>query len=119
MQIDAATIEWLKAGAKWEVSTGAGVAAAWGSDAAITEIVSALALASDASVEAARQQGFFEGPIAIERHVVPGLKAYLRGRLVTLTADRLGYDAGLDVFVISVEEQDGGLTALIVLRRLP
>lgn len=119
MPVDAAQVQWLKDGAKFEVSTDAGIVAAWGADASETEIVSPLALVADATPEAARQEAFLKGPLVVDRHIVPGLKAHLTGRPVTLTIARLGYDAGLDVFVLGAEEQDGvELTTLTVLRRL-
>lgn len=121
MGIDAATVEWLKTGAKFEASTGAGIAAAFGADASETEIVSCVALQADAATEAARQQGFLEGPLAIETHDVPGSRIDLWCRAVTITGDRLGYEvgAGLNVFVIAVEEQDAVTrTKLTVLRKL-
>ncbi|HYD12741.1 MAG TPA: hypothetical protein VEC11_07825 [Allosphingosinicella sp.] len=119
MPVDAGLVDWLKTGAKFEASTDAGIAAAWGADAAETEIVSPLALLADAAAEAVRQEAFLKGPLVIDRHVVRGLKAYLVGRPATITIDRLGYDAGVDVFVIGAEERDGvELTNLTVLRRL-
>jgi hypothetical protein len=120
MAVDAETIVWLKEGVLWSPTTDAGVASAFGNDALETDIVSCLALASDAAVESARQQGFLEGPLAVE--VLTGIKgqrADLIGRPVTITCDRLGYNSGLTVFVIDVQEQEGtDRTTLKVLRRL-
>jgi hypothetical protein len=119
MGIDAATVEWLKEGVLFEASTDAGVAAAWGDLAVESKIVSPLALAAAAATEAARQQTFLEGPLAVEVHDVAGLRTDLFCRPVTITSDRLGYEAGLDVFVIGVEESvQVARTQLTVLRRL-
>lgn len=116
---DAAFAQWLRDGVLYEASTDAALAAAWGPDAVETEIVSPLALLADAATEAARQQGFLGGPLAVETHDVPGLRLDLHLRPVTIVADRLGYDAGLTVFVIGVEEQqDARRTTLTVLRKL-
>lgn len=119
MPVDAAIVEWLKQGALFASATDAGVGAAWGADASETEIVSPLALEADAAAEATRQQAFLEGPLVVEVHDVPGLRSDLFGRPVTIVANRLGYDAGVVVFVIGVEEQERvERTRLTVLRRL-
>lgn len=116
---DAQIVDWLKSGALFEAATDAGVAAAFGADALETEIVSPLALAAAASTEAARQQAFMEGPLAEELHDVPGQRIDLLGRPVTIISDRLGYEAGLTVFVIGADEASRpGRTLLNVLRRL-
>jgi hypothetical protein len=120
MPVDAGTVDWLKTGGLFEASTSAGIAAAFGADAAETEIMSCLALLAAATTEAARQQAFLGGPLAIDVHDVPGLQASLIGRPVTIVSDRLGYDAGLVVFVIGVEEAElVKRTKLTVLRKLP
>jgi hypothetical protein len=119
MSIDTATIEWLKKGALFEAATDAGVAAAWGATAVEAEIISPLATSAAAATEAARQQAFWEGPMAVETHDVPGLRSDLLGLPVTIVADRLGYEGGLAVFVIGVEEAESvRRTQLTVLRRL-
>jgi hypothetical protein len=119
MTVDAGQVAWLKRGALFAQSTDAGQDAKWGAEAIETEIVSALAFAGDALVEAARQIGFLAGPLAIETHDVPGLRSDLYGRAVTVQADRLGYEAGLTIFVIGVEEHERvERTTLTVVRRL-
>ncbi|HYI39984.1 MAG TPA: hypothetical protein VE053_06670 [Allosphingosinicella sp.] len=117
--VDAGTVAWLKGGVLFASSTDTGIATAWGVDASETEIVSCLALSSAAATEAARQQDFLEGPLAVERHNVKGLRSDLIGRPVTITVAQLGYDAGLTVFVIGAEEAaDVERTYLTVLRKL-
>ena len=119
MALDGATVEWLKEGALFASATDSGIASAWGADALETSIMSPLALAADAATEAASQQAFLEGPVAVEVHDVPGKRIDLLGRPVTLTVARLGYDAGVAVFVIGAEEmQQVERTRLTVLRRL-
>jgi hypothetical protein len=116
--VDGATVEWLKEGRLIAPYTDSGIASAW-PDAFETEIMSPLALASDALVEAARQQGFLKGPLAEESADVPGLRSDLLGKCVTISSSNLGYAPGLDVFVIGVEEQELiERTKLTVLRRL-
>ncbi|MEA3018397.1 MAG: hypothetical protein QOI38_3119 [Sphingomonadales bacterium] len=119
MTVDAAQAQWLRDGAVFAVATDAAIAAAWGEDALETRITSPLALAAGASAEATRQQDFLEGPFAIETHDVPGLRSDLLGRPVTLTSSHLGYDAGLIIFVLGVDEQERvERTTLTVLRKL-
>lgn len=119
MSVDAGIVEWLKDGALHAEATDAAAAGAWGATALETRIMSPIALAADAAAEAARQRTFLAGPLAIETHDVPGLRIDLLGRPVTIIADRLGYDAGLTVFVIGVDEREGiERTILTVLRRL-
>jgi hypothetical protein len=117
--VDAGTVDWLKSGALFASATDAAVAAAWGEDAIETEIVSCLALEADALIEAARQQELLEGPLAVETHEVPGLVSHLALQPVTLTCSKLGYQAGLTVFVIFARERDDvRRTVLTVLRKL-
>jgi hypothetical protein len=120
VSVDGGLVEWLKQGALFASATDAAVVAAWGNDGRETEIMSCLALEADAAAEAARQLAIMKGSVAFERHDIKGLRADLIGKPVTITCDRLGYDAGLTVFVIDAEERKGTeRTDLIVLRRLP
>lgn len=116
--VDASLAEWLKAAALYAPATDAGVAAAWGVRAIETEIVSPFAERADAEAEAARQLAFLSGPLVLDRHVVDGQRRDLLGRTVAIDGDDLDYPAGVLAFVIRVEELDGNLTALDVLRRL-
>jgi hypothetical protein len=119
MSVDAGTAEWLKEGALYASIEDALAAAAWGADAVETKIVSPIALAADAQTEAARQLAFLKGPLALETHDVAGLRSDLLAKAVTIVGAQLGYDAGLTVFVIGVEEREGvERTKLTVLRRL-
>jgi uncharacterized membrane-anchored protein len=118
--VDPGTVQWLREGALYATATSAPAAAAWGADAIETEIMSPLASATDAAAEAASQLAFLGGPLAIDTHDVPGLRADLIARPVTIVSDHLGYEAGLTVFVVGVQEKaDVERTILTVLRRLP
>ena len=120
MGIDAATSEWLKKGALFETGADAAIAAAWGATAVEAEMVSALATQAGATAEAARQIAFWKGPLAVEVHDVPGLRSDLLFKVITVTINQLGYNAGLNVFVIFYEEQElVRRTRLTVLRPLP
>ena len=84
-----------------------------------TEILSPFALKADAEAEAARQLAFLSGPLAIDTHLVPGLRSDLFGQAVTIASSRLGYGAGRPAFVIGVEEADAAdQTTLTVLVKL-
>ena len=91
----------------------------WGALAVDTRISSPLAVKADAEAEAVRQFQFMAGPSAIETLRVDGQRGDLIGRVVTLTAPKGGYAAGLNVFVIGFDETASpGGTILTVLRRL-
>ena len=110
---------WLASEELEAIAADAPAEAKWGSLALDTRISSALAFKADATAEAGRQRTFLAGPLAIETLRVPGLHIGLVGEVVTLTADKGGYAAGVDVFVLGADETEGGgATRLTVLRRL-
>ncbi|KAK0331333.1 hypothetical protein LTR94_029366, partial [Friedmanniomyces endolithicus] len=93
--------------------------AAWGTLAAASELVSALADKADAEAEAARQVNLFGAPMVVEVLQVSGLRVDLTCKAVTLTASRAGYTAGTTVFVLGAKELDQvERTNLTVLRKL-
>jgi hypothetical protein len=95
------------------------VQAIWDALARSTDITSPLALKADAEAEAARQVAFLGGPLAIDEVLVPGSRADLWCKPVTIRIDRLGYEDGRTVFVFGVAESDDvDTTTLTVLRRL-
>lgn len=119
--VDPAYAQWLIAEALYQVSTDATLAARWGSTAQTTERVTTIATKADAAAEAARQIAFLGGggPLAIEEHELAGAWRQYLGQVVTLTIDRLGYEAGLDVFVIgAADNMATGTSNLTVIRRL-
>lgn len=119
MTVDAGFARWLREGVLFAPATDAAAAARWGDSARASDVVSGLATQAGAQAEAARQLGFLGGPLVIDEHYVAGARIDLVGSAVRLTADRLGYEAGADVFVIEAEELDQtDQTRLVVLRRL-
>jgi len=119
--IDPAYAQWLIAEALWQVSTDATLAARWGSSAQTTERVTTIATKADAAAEAARQIAFLGGggPLVAEEHELPGAWRQYQGRVINLTIDRLGYDAGLNVFLIGAQDNGAnGTSTLTVIRRL-
>jgi len=117
--VDPGFADWLKERALFTTAAAASIDAAWAGDAGESEIVTPFAIKSDAHAEGARQIAFLGGPLAIDLHVVPGLRSDLYGRAVTIESERLGYAGGVPAFVIGVEEaEDREQTVLTVLRAL-
>lgn len=119
--VDPLFAQWLMDEAFWQVSSDATLQARWGDKAQTTQRVTTIATRSDAAAEATRQIAFLggAGPLVTEEHSLLGEWAAYLGRVVRLTIDRLGYDTGLDVFVIGVEDnRAAGTSTVTVIRRL-
>ena len=119
--VDPLLAQWLTSDAYREVVTDAVLAARWGDRAQTTERITTIATKADAAAEGARQIAFLGGggPLVTEEHSLEGQWAPYLGCVVTLTIDRLGYDAGLNVFVIGVEDdRASGISTVTVIRRL-
>jgi hypothetical protein len=80
--------------------------------------MSPLAFKADADAEVVRQASFLRGPIAKDVHVLPGKLSSRVGRIVTIKNPKLGYAAGVDVFVLGAVENENGTTTLTVLKRM-
>ncbi|ARR52049.1 hypothetical protein HY78_00525 [Rhizorhabdus wittichii DC-6] len=118
MPIEPSYGEWLQSDALYATSTDATLAARWPTQAIESEAVSPFAEKVDGEAEGGRQIAFLGPPKDTDVHVVPGRHRNLLGRVVTLMIDRLGYDAGVNCFVIGADEQQvTGSTVLTVLRR--
>jgi len=108
--VDPIYAQWLMADALWQVSADATLNTRWGASAQTTERVTTIATEADAAAEAARQIAFLGGN---------GEWAGYLGRIIALTIDRLGYDAGLAVFVIGAQDnRASGTSTITVIRRL-
>lgn len=117
--VDPLFAQWLQAEGLWVVADDAGAAALWGNGALTVERTSSIAFKGDATTEAARQLAFLRGPLVMDEHVLSGQWRSYRGQVITLTGNRLGYDTGVDVFVLGAEDnQATGLSTVTVLRRL-
>ena len=117
--VEPGTAHWLREGAKYFGVQYGAVAAAWADRAVESEILTPLATKAAAEAEGARQLAFLATPLAIDMHVVPGLRRDLLGKPITIEADGLGYEAGRDVFVIDFEEApEVEMTVIRVLVRL-
>jgi hypothetical protein len=120
MPIPGATFaEWLRAPALYMTAADAGTAAAWGDDAPTSERITPLANSADADAEAVRQRTFMGVPMAREVHAIKGRFAPYIGKVITITVERLGYDAGVQVFVLGAQDDLAtGLSQVTVLRKL-
>ena len=119
--VDPIYAQWLMAPALWRVSANAALMTRWGASAQTTERVTTIATEAEATAEAARQIAFLGGggPLAIEEHELVGEWAQFLGQMITLMIDRLGYDGGLDVFVIGAQDnRASGTSTVTVIRRL-
>ena len=119
--VDPIYAQWLQSEALWSVRTDAAAAARWGDRAVIAERATGIATAAAAQAEADRQLAFLgRGPFAVDVHQLVGVDwAQRLGLVVTLTGDELGYDEGIDVFVIEAEPDHAtGLSTVAVLRPL-
>lgn len=117
--VDPVFAQWLQAEGLFQVSEDAVLRARWGDKALTTERMTTIALKADATAEGARQLAFL-GPVAvIDEHLLLGEWRDRRGQVITLTVAKLGYDAGVDVFVLGAEDdRAAGTSRVTVLRRL-
>ncbi len=111
--------EWLRSPALYVTAANATTAANWGDDAPSSERETALALLGEADTEAARQLAFMGVPMAKEVHQLRGRFVSYIGKVITLTVARLGYEAGLQVFVLGANDDlASGTSNVTVLRKL-
>jgi hypothetical protein len=119
--VDPVFAQYLQAEAEFLTRVDAAAVARWGATALTSERVTAVATKAAAQAQADRELAFFaRGPFALDGHQVPGVDWLpSRGRVVNLTIDQLGYDSGVDVFVLEVEtDRSIGMSTITVLRPL-
>ena len=119
--VDPANVQWLTSNALRAVREATTTRARWGDRAIVTERITGIATAAAAGVEADRQLAFLQrGPFVIDVHQLVGTGWLDKlARVVTLTIDQLGYDAGIDVFVLEAEvDHAAGISTIAVLRPL-
>lgn len=117
--VDPLFAQWLMADGLWDVTDDAALKARWGDKALTTSRMTTIATKADADAEAARQLAFLGPVAAIDVHLLKGSWRQYRGQVITLTNDRLGYQAGVDVFVLGADDELAkGLSRVTVLRRL-
>lgn len=123
MSVDPLFAQWLQDEARWTLRESATITARWGESAIVTERVTSMAFLADAQDEADRQLAFMGGPLVEDQHILSigaegGWVQYI-GQVITLTGADLDYDAGVEVFVLSAEDDRAtGLSTVVVLRRL-
>ncbi len=118
MAVEPNFADWLQSEALFATAADAVIGTRWPTQSIESETISPFASKADGEAESARQLAFLGAAKDVDVHVVPGRHRNLIGRVVTLQADRLGYDAGVACFVIAADEtQVAGHTALTVLRR--
>lgn len=117
--VDPVFAQWLMADCLWSMATDVAVAGRWGDSGLTKERQTTIATRADAEAEAARQLAFMAGPLVIDNHLLLGRWEPYRGQVITITCNRLGYDAGVDVFVLGAEDvMASGTSRVTVLRRL-
>ena len=96
-------------------------AARWGATAQSTERLTPIATRAAALAEADRELAFFSrGPFGIDVHQLAGTDwINAIGTVITLVGPDLGYDDGVDVFVIEAEpDPTTGISNVTVIRPL-
>ncbi|MFY9350112.1 MAG: hypothetical protein WBL20_10315 [Sphingobium sp.] len=119
--VDPVFAQWLMADCLWALATDAPGVARWGNSALTKERQTTIATRADAEAEAARQLAFMGagGPLVIDQHLLRGRWEPYRGTVITLTGNKLGYNSGVEVFVLGAEDALGaGTSRVTVLRRL-
>jgi hypothetical protein len=119
--VDPVYAQWLMARCQWTETSDEAGAARWGKTALTRERQTTIATKADAEAEAARQLAFMGGggPMVVDDHVLLGRWQPYRGRVITISGDRLGYAGGVDVFVLGAQDALAtGTSVVTVLRRL-
>ncbi|MFC3442542.1 hypothetical protein ACFOKF_15310 [Sphingobium rhizovicinum] len=119
--VDPVYAQWLMADCLWSLASDNAAIARWGDSALTKERQTTIATRADAEAEAARQLAFMGGggPMAVDQHLLLGRWEPYRGQVITITGNKLGYDAGVDVFVLGAEDAwSAGTSRVTVLRRL-
>lgn len=117
--VDPVYAQWLQSAGLWQVSEDATLKARWEDKAQTSERMTTIALKADAAAEAGRQLAFLGGPLVVDEHTLLGEWSAYLGRVITISIDRLGYDAGIEVFVIGAEDdRSAGTSKVTVIRRL-
>jgi len=117
--VDSQFAQWLQNQGLWALVEDAPAIVRWAVGALTTERMTGIATKEDAEAEAARQLAFLGGPLVVDEHTLRGEWRHCLGQVITITGNRLGYDAGVDVFVVSVSDDLAtGLSTVTVIRRL-
>lgn len=117
--VDSIYAQYLQGDGLWLVQDDATLLARWGAQVLKSTRLTTLATKADATAEAARQIAFLGYPLVIDEHTLPGAWAAYIGRVITVKIAKLGYDAGIDVFLIAAQDDRAtNLCQASVIRRL-
>ena len=117
--VDPIIAQWLQSDTLWTLAEDAALAARWGTTALSADRKTTLSDSNDAVAEGARVLAFRGQPLAIDTAELPGAFVEAIGTVITIEHNELGYDAGVDVFVIAAEDDHATrLSQVTVLRRL-
>ncbi|MGB3165877.1 MAG: hypothetical protein WBA68_03780 [Alteraurantiacibacter sp.] len=118
-RVEPLVADWLQAEALWAVAEDANVSARWGDSARSSERMTALALQADAAAEGDRVLAFRGFPVVQDEAELAGAFVDYIGRVITIRHADLGYAAGVDVFVLTAEDDHKARRSRIrFLRRL-
>lgn len=117
--VDPIFAQWLQDEGLWALKEDAPAIVKWATGAITAERMTSIAFQADAEAEATRQLAFMGGPLVIDVHTLRGEWRKYRGQVITITGDKLGYDAGINVFVLAAADSLAtGLSTVSVLRKL-
>lgn len=121
MAVDPLYAQWLQAGADYVVRTDAVATDRWGATALSTERLTGIATRAAAAAEADRELAFLSrGPFVQDVHQFVGVDWINSiGTVVTIMNAELGYENGIDAFVLDAEvDRATGISTVTVLRPL-
>lgn len=117
--VDPLFAQWLQGPQLSVVAEGAAVQARWGDTALAVERATTLATKEDALAEADRIAAFRGAPMVEDVAELPGEFGSSIGQVITVTHTDLGYEDGIDVFVIAASDnRAAGTSRVSFLRRL-
>ena len=117
--VDPLFAQWLQSAQLSAVADDADVRARWGDTATTVERSTTLATKEDALAQAALIAGFRGVPMVEDVAELPGEFVGSIGQVITVEYAGLGYDEGVDVFVIAAtDNRANGTSRVTFLRRL-
>lgn len=121
MAVDPLYAQWLQTTADYALRSDAVAATRWGGTALSTERLTGIATRTAALAEADRQLAFLSrGPFTQDIHQFVGVDWIASiGTVVTIVSTELGYENGIDTFVLDAEvDRTTGISTVTVLRPL-
>ena len=118
-KVDPLVAQWLQSEGLWSVSEDASLRQRWGDTAVTGERMTTFATASDAAAEGGRVLSFRGQPMVEDEADLPGTFVPSIGQVITIEHPDLGYQEGMDVFVIGAEDDRAtGVSRVTFLRKL-